>query len=365
MQYNWDIIEIQNDINKLKLMIGKTDNDELVSDYINLCYQMIDCVSKNEYIEDENDELNINDLVQMFFQEMEEKDCKLADILIDSYHVVKDFKCNNFDTEIDCSDDTLVKKTDDFLKKYTNQTIYDQYLELKRKNPNYLHITKCANSESSTHGLTFINSLLKRKNIILFRDNTFVDLVTLPHEIFHAVFNDYDSYKAMENQCYYSTEIEGSFANLLACEYYRKDYPDIARDIDKYFLNNYKGLLIQLIVGFSYLNSCNDKNKFRINKFNKLLSTFGINKLNDELLRYYLTDSGSQIINYGISYLASIDLLNIYKNDKELAFYLLKNIRFIKQEDNILNILRRNHITFMDDGYENLKKYVKKIERMK
>lgn len=361
MQYNWNVNKIKCDIKKLKMMLGKTDNDKLVNDYIDLCYQMIDCVNKNEYTESDNSKLSLNDLIQIFFEEMEEKDCKLADILIDSYPIVKNFECDDFDTEVDCSNDMLVKKTDEFLKNYTNQTIYNQYLELKKENPNYLHITECANLESSTHGLTFINGLLKKKNIIIFRDNTFMDLVTLPHELFHAIFNDYDSNKAMENQCYYSTEIEGSLANLLACEYYRENYPDIARDIDRFFLDNYKKLLIQLIVGFSYLNSCND-NKFRTNKFNKLLSTFGINQLNDELLKYYLTDSGSQIINYGISYLASIDLLNIYEYDSEFAFYLLKNIRFIKHEDDVLSVLRRNHVTFMDDGYNNLKKYVKKIE---
>lgn len=342
-------------------MIGKGNDDKLVNDYIDICYQMIECTNKSKNIEPDNNDLNINDLIQIFFEEMEEKDCILANILIDSYPIIKGFKCNNFDTEIDCSNDTLIKNTAEFIKRYTNQTIYKQYLELKKENPNYLHITESANLESSTHGLTFVNGLLKKKNIIIFRDNTFMDLVTLPHELFHAIFNDYDAYKAMENQCYYTTEIEGSFANLLACEYYRENYPDIAKDIDSFFLDNYKELLTQLIVSFSYLNSCNDNNKFRKNKFNKLLSTFDINPLNDELLRYYLSDCGSQVINYGISYLASIDLLNIYKKDREFAFYLLKNIRYIKHEDDALSVLRRNHITFMDDDYTNLKKYIKKI----
>ena len=68
-------------------------------------------------------------------------------------------------------------------------------------------------------------------------------------------------------------------------------------------------------------------------------------------------------LKYSLGYLVAIDLYYIYKRDPELAFYLLKNLKFIKQENDIASMLRRNHITFMDDGYENLKKYIKEIER--
>lgn len=101
MEYKWNIKEIENDINKLKLMIGKGNDDKLVNDYIDICYQMIECTNKSENIEPDNNDLNINDLIQIFFEEMEEKDCKLANILIDTYPIIKGFKCNNFDTEID------------------------------------------------------------------------------------------------------------------------------------------------------------------------------------------------------------------------------------------------------------------------
>ena len=101
-----------------------------------------------------------------------------------------------------------------------------------------------------------------------------------------------------------------------------------------------------------------------MNKLNKQLNYFQIDTINEEAdIIDYLTTPLDVNIKYALSYLVAIDLYYIYLKDPEFAFYLLKNIRFIKQENDLFSLFRRNHITFMDDNYLNFKKYVKKIER--
>lgn len=84
--------------------------------------------------------------------------------------------------------------------------------------------------------------------------------------------------------------------------------------------------------------------------------------LNDEILNMTLQENPRNIARYAFSYLTSLDLEMIYNQDREYAFYLLKNIRKNKTE-NIFGNLRENQITFMDDGYNNWKKKIKTLDK--
>ena len=110
------------------------------------------------------------------------------------------------------------------------------------------------------------------------------------------------------------------------------------------------------------LDSIKNNKTIRLNKMNKFMCYYNINKFEKtEEINEYLETPQEIIMKYALSYLTALDLYYIYLNDRDFAFYLLKNIKFVKEEDDIINLLRRNHITFMDDGYENYKKYVKKL----
>ena len=74
------------------------------------------------------------------------------------------------------------------------------------------------------------------------------------------------------------------------------------------------------------------------------------------------SENSDDIIGYNLSNLIAIDLFYIYKKDPEFALYLLSNIRSYRTDDNILSILRRNNLTFMDDNLSNFKKYIKKYK---
>ena len=362
MRYNWNIYEIRNNIKSLEELVKNGQNDELILEHIKLYHMMLNCVTKGEDEELDNSEISIKELNEYFFENIARKDCRLASLLIDSYDIIENYTGDNLATPLICSNDTLIRNTEYFLREYTNGYIYGKYLKLRQENPDFLHITKLKNTNNPCRGLTFNDSIFRKKKIILFRDNTFMDLVSLPHELFHAIFNDYDCDKRISYQSYYASEIEGSFANLLATEFYRESLPDISKECEEHFLLEYKQQLMELIVNFSYLSSRNDSNNLRKNKFNKMLRYYKLKINSEETLKSYMNATCEEIINYALSYLASIDLLEIYKKDKEFALYLLKNICYIQQDDDVLGILRRNHITFMDDNYKNFRGYVKKIE---
>ena len=83
--------------------------------------------------------------------------------------------------------------------------------------------------------------------------------------------------------------------------------------------------------------------------------------LDESVLMNSLQENPQDDARYAFSYLTSLDLEKIYEYDKEYAFYLLKRIRKNKTE-NIFANLKENGITFMNDGYENLKTKVKSFD---
>lgn len=203
MRYNWDINEIRNDIKRMEELVKNNQEDELILDHVKQYHMMLSCVIKGENEELDSNEISIRDLNKYFFEDITKKDCELADLLIDSYDIVENYTSDDLATIAVCNNDILIKNTEHFLKEYTNEHIYGKYLKLRQENPNYLHITKLENSNSKSHGITFNDSIFRKKKIILFRDNTFMDLVSLPHELFHAIFNDYDCDKRSSYQSYY------------------------------------------------------------------------------------------------------------------------------------------------------------------
>ena len=67
------------------------------------------------------------------------------------------------------------------------------------------------------------------------------------------------------------------------------------------------------------------------------------------------------VLKYSFSYLAALDLYYQILEDKEKGFYNLRKLKENYEINDVLNYLRFRNITFMDDGYANLKKYTKNM----
>lgn len=209
----------------------------------------------------------------------------------------------------------------------------------------------------------YINDDFCFDDIKNFLDNHLMDIIKLPHELFHYVFCDCDVFTSCNYSTYYLSEIEGSFANILFGDYYYKQATVNPNFFNLNFLKLYNDHIEAIVTNNALLDSISN-NKIRMNKLNKYLNYFDLSTFqNPTEIVDYLSTPLEILIKYAFGYLIAIDLYTMYQNDPEFSFYLLKNLKFIKRENDIIHLLRNNHITFMDNGYENLKKYTKKIER--
>lgn len=369
-KYQWDLDELRNNIKTIELLL-KDEKDpytrEIMKGIINQYHYMIRSTLPSKHKKYDGDEIiepqTVEEFLENILEDATEYEEKLINLLIKTYPIIKDFVQSD-DTQyiIYKNNDNLLEDTNDFLKQTLNKTQYERLKKEISENPNYLHIQY---SLQQTNGTTFIDPILKKKYILLNRCNEPIDISSIYHEYFHFIFNDFSSHKIYESNLSYSREIEGSFANFLAIEDLKDNNPEIAQQLSEDFLLYYQIRIICLLVIKCYDTAARKKYDLRINKFYKALNLHGFNeKLDLKIIKdYFGTEDLDDNLSYSLSYLASLDLMKIYETDPEFAFYLLENIRFMRSDSDVLNLLRRNHITFMDDGYENLKKYVKKIER--
>jgi hypothetical protein len=107
-----------------------------------------------------------------------------------------------------------------------------------------------------------------------------------------------------------------------------------------------------------------DGNSFSITKIN--------NKLEEDGYRYTVFDSDNirfnflsftRDLNYSFSYLVALDLFYDYKNGSCNSLWKLRKIA--KLNNNVLGAFNSLGITFIKDGYKNLKDYQKMITREK
>ena len=287
----------------------------------------------------------------------------LLNLVLSTFNLVKDYNTNkNNDYLVTFNNNYIMEITNDFLKatlpnKYLK--VYENYIN---NNPNYLHITS---NPFCTGGSTYIDEILSKKYIILNRKNDIWDIVTPSHEIFHFIFNDYSSYMTNNNLMKYLREIEGIFANFLFANWFKNRYFDEAITMEKEELFFYQMRVLCLKYFEIYLNSIDKKNVFHEDMFNtqceKLDYQFMIDI--DIVKEEWNQESADDNLMYSFSYLAALDLFNIYEKDHDYGFYLLSKIKSVKNNMDPVNLLREKGFTFMDDNFSNLKKHVIKLEK--
>ena len=252
-----------------------------------------------------------------------------------------------------------------FFVTMTNKEMQNTAVKIFNPNNHILNISN--HSKSNVRGILSTDYFNNKKYIGLCRNNDTLDLSNMIHEMFHYIFTDVRSFNLNSGKNYWiTTEIESKFGNLLFAEYFsslKKTNENINLNVFReYELALYKDMIEILYIRDSIIGSLSNKKKIRFNKLNKMLEGYHSYQFtNSEQLIPYFQEEEKELMVYSLGYLVALDLLNIYKKDREFAFYLLKNIKYNISEDNILSLLNRNHITFMEDDYANLKKYIKEI----
>jgi len=373
-KYKWDLYEIRNNINILKELLKNENNPyikEQIKFYINVYNTILQLAINKITVNDFDDELfgnidfdNIKDLIKESILSYKDNNRKVLDIILNSYLVFqKEYSDKFIMKEIPISDtnEEIIMIAEDFSKKMLPTRLSDRFIGAIKDNVINISYAK-ENKQYS--GTTFFDPTLNKKYVYVSRTNNIIDLVVLPHELFHYLYSDSNITITEKYNTFYNGEVEGSLANLLFSEYFYENFLEDRNHFNEFFLERYYCQVTELIITNCMLDASVDERKIRLNKFNKNLNYLSLKPFKDEkeILDYLATPLDINMM-YTFGYLVAIDLYYIYKKDPDLAFYLLKNIKYIKQDNDILGLLRRNGITFMDDEYENLKKYIKKIER--
>lgn len=372
MKYQWNLYDLINNINILTDYYENTDDIEskqLTMEYIEMYRSMISLIIKkqngtNNLLNDSIEYNNMDNLIQEQILSYQENDIDTLNTVLQSYLPFREVYAPNYilnEIPIIATNEDLITITKDFYRKMVPNHIYLDF-EKALENKNNIHFSY-AKTNDNYAGLTVIDPLLRKKYIYISRVNQLLDLVNLPHESFHYLFNDFDAYLSTAYNMYYTTEIEGSFANILFGDYFYQNAVEHKNYFHEYFLEVYHSGISELVVRNTFLKSLRNNKQLNMKKLNKHLEYWGLEPFTckEELLDF-ITDPLEINIKYTLGYLVAIDLYYIYLEDPEFAFYLLKNLKFIKCENDIHGLFRRNHITFMDDGYSNFKRYIKKIE---
>lgn len=362
MKYNFDVYKMRNIINDLELKLTKTSNVEEIKnikDIIILYQIMMANISK---ITSYNTSSTLGDIKYDNFNDLFNALYDLSinpiiKLLMNAYTDLT--KCDlSFPLiNIENNNDSLIRITDEFMKEYLPPEYYKKYEELSGTN---LHIQY---KSSPAAGETYIDDINKEKYILINRCNKAIDTITIPHEYFHCIFTDFTSYKVSESNLVYTIEAEGSLANLLFIDFMNKRNKMIAENLGKNLLTYFEMRSLAIMAAAYRIYKFDKENIAGFKSYRRVFKDYAIDKITDDKLMNLIGDENSDdIIGYNLSDLIAIDLFYIYKKDPEFALYLLSNIRSYRTDDNILSILRRNNLTFMDDNLSNFKKYIKKYE---
>lgn len=274
---------------------------------------------------------------------------------------------NNLDNNysIALTDDDIIDITLAFYKKMFPTNIYNEVKEIVNKDKHILNIRYIKN-RTDYENTTYFDKKNKTKRILITRHNDMQDLFTLSHELMHYILNDYD-YGKNKNSSIYLNEVEGYLASLLFSEYYQKYnntiFDNKNNDDDSNYFKIYHldelGVFSRIFITKNeLLLALNDKNKVDEKKFKKEMDEY---KISDYEIEEYLEYDNKKALTYGLGILIAMDLYNKALTDPELAINTLKNIKDYKNQKNLITHLRNNNITFMDDDYSNLRKYIKSM----
>lgn len=358
MIYNWDIEEI-NKFLKINKILKKNNNDDYLTDYDNLVEIKNILINKN---------FNLKPLLFYFNKTRYFSKYTLEYILDDylkysilnSLNYVKDILVNEETfilKEMDISNENLLELSKDFFKFIPNFSHYDEILKILNPSNKSLRIQDYYNGYSC---IFLIDHPYNKAFILLERDNSLNDLLSLNHELAHSI------YTPLYTPISYLHELEGTFFEQLTLEflkdkiskeYYEKlKYDCYFDNIDNLYAFYIHNVALKLKDNKKRLNIKNFIQEFANDEITLLLEKEDlINVLNISTLNYAC---------YAFSFLVSLDLKNLMDKDLEKAYYEFEAIRTNKEEDLFTN-LKKHSITFFYDGYENLQKEVATLKRIK
>lgn len=282
---------------------------------------------------------------------------ELKKILLKTSSILQDVQ-NTYDGVdlplLNLSNQELVEQSQKFYHWLPNKK-YEKLFQLYT-NPNY-HALRFSTLPAGQKGnTTFLYYPKYKPYFCIDRDNTIEDFITLNHEIAHGII--------FRNSAphYFLTELEGEFFDFLSIEYLKDILdPTMIEELEySRFITAHNNLIDFTLLQLA-IQCVQKKKEISLESMTEAVMTNELNiSLNESMLLTSLQESPKELTKYLISYLASLDLEEVYHKDPEYSLYLLEAIRKNRAE-NTMDNLRKYSIRFMDDGNKNLKEKVKTL----
>ena len=376
--YSWDfdsLRKMKNELLSLKKLKRKelTKKDLLRIDYSIDTYNFL--LSFFDEFENEPDlEKDLDDKTfraRYFYHIHREINSKIIDSSVDAGRVFEsaNYKDNlqNF-SYLDVDSFDVISMTREIFSRFKDKSIMDMINDILDPNKHLLHVIEdgiSSDMNADYSGFSTRDSYNNIGYIILFKNGKIRDLYTLVHEIFHIIIKQQTIPGYFTDDKVFLSEVEGAFADLIVTDYLKEKgiYLDDAKNIELLNFDTIRHFIRNLNVSHNYSNIM-DGNSFSITKIN--------NKLEEDGYRYTVFDSDNirfnllsftRDLNYSFSYLVALDLFYDYKNGSCNSLWKLRKIA--KLNNNVLGAFNSLGITFIKDGYKNLKDYQKMITRGK
>ena len=366
-KYKWDLREIRDykeAADEAILLVDDEYRKKRLTNISNLYESMLSIFHKNDNsLEHFNDSLYEYDLMNILDDPINfftEDNLPFIDAVIGAFPTIIDnYQPDDYiDGTIFYDDDNVVGIAEDFFKKMTLPWMQEEFNNIISINPSIINISYNKN-KTDFSGVIFVDDVMDKKYIHVTRCNHLDDLCILPHEVFHYIFDKNDF--SIKYKSKFLNEVEGCLANILFSDYYQNNAiinNDYFNDHFKYAIQtNIEDLSIR--AGMLKFLELNPYININLKKFNKFLKPYGYNFKTQEQLYSYLTIPSERRTKFSLSYLVALDLYYIYKDDPEKCFALLKEIKDIYTDD-YLNDLSKYQITFMEDDYKSLEKFLNK-----
>ncbi len=215
-------------------------------------------------------------------------------------------------------------------------------------------------------GTCYLDTFLPHPFAVIYRNQTVLEFNTLGHELGHLYKEQFLSTQKEENS--YFLELEGYFIELIM--------NDFAQNYGYSQEESLKEVQNRIHIINTFIQNLNIQ--YYASKFAKYSPYYlSIHKLEKELEKQnipifinkcnaigYIDSDFDENIMMIHSLLGALDLYNLYRQDPEKAFYLLKR-SFTLPTQSLEEYLEKINATYHQDGYTNLKKFVKRLEPIK
>ena len=223
-----------------------------------------------------------------------------------------------FGSNEELTQDDMFMLIHDFYKS-CGKKIYNYYSKMEKEQDKYLNLR---NDMGSGEGITYSVPILNKRYIEIGINGNYKDsLSTLTHEYGHGIATFMNPYRYISNDFF--IEIESLFFEYIGLDYYYRETNDP-------FYRNY----LEDMINNNYWKANNIVAMKRVS--DKTFNNMKDDKTSEKLCNRYLHKEGFDVnditidldtsMKYLFSYIVAVELFEIYKEDKCLAFDLLERI---------------------------------------